>query len=307
MAEDLYQVLGVPRSADQKEIRRAYREKARKFHPDINKDPSAEEKFKRISEANDVLSDPETRAQYDRFGENFRQYAGAPSPSGAGHTDANGRPRRSGWASSPGAGTRNMNWDDLFGDVFVGDMFGGRRASRGVDHTAVLELTLEEAYRGGPRIIRLEDPAGGTREYEINIPAGALDGQRIRIPGAGGPGDSGTSGDLIVTLRVKPDRRYELIGADIEMELPILPWEAALGADVHTQTPAGPITVHVPPGSSSGRRLRLRGQGMPRRTGQPGDLYARLKIVVPKQLNEQQRKLFEQLRDVSRTESRRAS
>jgi curved DNA-binding protein len=302
MAEDLYQVLGVPRSADQKEIRRAYREKARKYHPDVNKDPSAEETFKRISEAHDVLSDPETRAQYDRFGEDFRQYADAASaPSGrtAASSQRSSGARYSGWTG--GAGQQSVNWEDLFGDVF-----GGR--GRGADHTAELVLSVEEAYRGGRRPIRLADPAGGSREYEIDIPAGATDGQRIRIPGAGGAGATeGDDGDLIVTLRVRNSGRYRLTGADIEMDLPIAPWEAALGADVLTDTPGGPLTVHVPAGSSSGRRLRLRGQGMPRRSGTPGDLYARVKIVVPNPLTRKERRLFEELRDESTFEPRKAS
>ncbi len=303
MAEDLYRVLGVSRTADQKEIRRAYREKARKYHPDINKDPSAEEQFKRISEANDVLSDPETRAQYDRFGENFRQYAGAPGATdernAAGRRSSAG-PRYSGWTNFSSNDQYGVSWEDLFGDVFAGG------SGRGSDHSAELELSIEEAYRGGRRTVRVADPLGGSREYEIDIPAGATDGERLRIQGAGGTGTGGT-GDLIVTLRVRDSRRYRLTGANIEMELPISPWEAALGADVLTDAPGGAITVHVPAGSSSGRRLRLRGQGMPRRSGPAGDLYARIKVVVPKQLTRKERILFEQLRDESSFEPRRAS
>lgn len=308
MAEDLYQVLGVPRTADQNEIRRAYREQARKYHPDINKDPSAEERFKRISEAHDVLSDPETRAQYDRFGESFRQYANAPGASSAGRRGtadqrSSGPSGYSGWSNFSAGDAQGVNWEDLFGDVF-----SGRGGGRGADHSAELELTVEEAFRGGRRTIRLADPYGGSREYEINIPAGALDGERLRVSGAGGAGRGDSAdGDLIVTLRVKNTRRYKLHGANIEMELPIAPWEAALGADVATETPAGPITVHVPAGSSSGRRLRLRGQGMPRRSGPAGDLYARIKIVVPKELTRKERILFEQLRDESKFEPRKAS
>ena len=164
MAEDLYSVLGVSRSADQKEIRRAYREKARKFHPDVNKTPGAEDTFKRISEAHDVLSDPETRSQYDRFGENFRQYAAADA------ARSSEQPRRSGgtrytWS---GGGAQSVNWEDLFGGGFGG--FG-----RGADHTAELEITVEEAYRGGRRTVQVASPYGGAQEYTIDIPAGAVD------------------------------------------------------------------------------------------------------------------------------------
>lgn len=295
MAEDLYSALGVSRSADQKEIRRAYREKARKFHPDVNKTPGAEETFKRISEAHDVLSDPETRSQYDRFGENFRQYAAADA------ARSSEQPRRSGgtrytWS---GGGAQSVNWEDLFGGGVGG--FG-----RGADHTAELEITVEEAYRGGRRTVQVASPYGGAQEYTIDIPAGAVDGQRLRIAGAGGAGADGQDGDLLVTLRVKDSKRYRLSGADIETDLPISPWEAALGADVSVPTPGGPVTVHVPPGSSTGRRLRLRGQGMPRR-GQPGDLYARVKVVVPRTLSKKEKELFEQLRNESSFDARRGS
>lgn len=305
MAEDLYQVLGVSRTADQKEIRRAYREKARKYHPDINKDPSAEEHFKRISEANDVLSDPETRARYDQFGEGFREYANATTAGGQRTTSrgpSGGQQRYAGWTDYASAGQRGVDWEDLFGGGFSG------RRGRGADHSGELELTVEEAYRGGRRSIRVADAAGGAQDYDLDIPAGALDGDRIRIPGAGGTGwGQAGPGDLVVTLRVRGDGRYRLSGADIEMDLPISPWEAALGADVRTDAPGGPVTVHVPAGSSSGRRLRLRGQGMRRRSGPAGDLYARIKIVVPQQLSAKERHLFEQLRQESDFEPRKAS
>lgn len=297
MADDLYSALGVSRTADQKEIRRAYREKARKFHPDVNKAPGAEETFKRISEAHDVLSDPETRAQYDRFGENFRQYAAADAAQSAAGPRRGGGGTRYSWGG--GAGAQSVNWEDLFGGGFGG--FG-----RGADHAAELELTVDEAYRGGKRTVQVGSPFGPAQEYVIDIPAGALDGQRLRIPGAGGTGADGQDGDLLVTLRVKDTKRYRLDGADIETDLPISPWEAALGADVKVPTPGGSVTVHVPPGSSTGRRLRLRGQGMPRR-GQPGDLYARVKVVVPRTLTKKEKELFEKLRDESSFDARRGS
>ena len=234
---------------------------ARKYHPDVNRDPGAEAQFKRISEAYHVLSDPESRAQYDRFGADFRQYAraGADASEYAG-TRPGGRTRAGGpggytWSSaSDMGGNVGVDWDSIFGDVFG--------AARGMDATAELELSVEEAFRGGRQTIRLADAAGGQQSYEIEIPPGAVDGQRIRVPGAGSVGrGGGGTGDLIITLRVRSDRRFRIDGANIEMDLPISPWEAALGAQVPARAPGGPVNVRVPAGSSSGRRLRLRVRG----------------------------------------------
>ncbi|MEY9954240.1 DnaJ C-terminal domain-containing protein [Leifsonia sp. EB34] len=316
MADDYYQLLGVSRSADAKEIQRAYRKLARKYHPDVNKQPGAEDTFKQISEAYHVLNDPESRAQYDRFGPDFRRYAGAEreyaSPgaaAGAGAGRAGGRtrarPGASGfsWSSAQagaGPGGASVDWDDLFGDVF-GSM-------RGMDSEAELVLTVEEAFRGGPRTVVLSGPDGDRQTFEVQIPPGALDGQRIRVSGGGRPGrQDGAAGDLVITFRVKPDRRLRLDGNNIEMDLPITPWEAALGANVSTRAPGGPITVRVPPGSSSGRRLRLKGEGMPQPGGKPGDLFARIKIMVPPHPTDRERELFEQLKRESSFDPRSSS
>jgi curved DNA-binding protein len=304
VAEDFYETLGVPPTADEKQIRRAYRDLARKYHPDVNKDPGADERFKRISEAHHVLTDPEQRAQYDRFGPGFRQYAAAGGAAGAPRSGGrqSAPPRYTTWstASTEGADA-GFDWDDLFGDVFGA-------SARGADHSAELQLSVEEAYRGGRRTIRLEDAGGRAQSYDIDIPAGAADGQRVRVSGAGGDGrGDARPGDLVVTLRVRPDRRYRLDGADIEMELPVSPWEAALGGEVRVTAPGGPVTVRVPPGSSSGRRLRLRGQGMPRPGGRNGDLFARVRILVPAGLSERERELFTQLSRESSFDPRRSS
>jgi curved DNA-binding protein len=287
VAEDLYETLGVSRSADAKQIHSAYRKLARKYHPDVNKDPEAENRFKDIAAAYEVLSDPETRSQYDRFGPSFRQYTeergGQRPPSGRRRAG----PEYSTWSTATaGGGVGGIDWDDLFGDVFG--------ATRGADAEAELTLSLEEAFRGGRRTIQLAGPDGGVTSYEVDIPPGAIDGQRIRISGAGSQGRGGV-GDLVITLRVRPGKRFRIDGADIEMDLPLSPWEAALGAEARVRAPSGDvITVTVPPGSSSGRRLRLRGQGMPR-PGRPGDLYARVKIMVPSRLTARERELFERL------------
>jgi curved DNA-binding protein len=314
VADDYYQLLGVPRSADAKEIQRAYRKLAREYHPDVNKKAGAEEKFKQISEAYHVLSDPESRAQYDRFGPEFRQYAaaereyasqarGARGAGGGGRTRARPGPSGFSWSSAQGAagpGGASVDWEDLFGDVF-GSM-------RGMDSQVELELTVEEAFRGGPRTIVLSGPDGDRQTFDIQIPPGVLDGQRVRVAGGGSAGrQDGGAGDLIVTFRVRPDRRLRLDGKDIEMDLPISPWEAALGARVSTRAPGGPITVRVPPGSSSGRRLRLKGQGMPQPGGTPGDLFAKVKVMVPPHLNDRERELFEQLKRESAYDPRSSS
>ncbi|MET0976643.1 MAG: J domain-containing protein [Leifsonia sp.] len=313
MADDYYQLLGVPRSADAKDIQRAYRKLARKFHPDVNKQAGAEDTFKQISEAYQVLTDPESRAQYDRFGPDFRQYAGSEreyatrarggGTGGDGRTRARPGPSGFSWSSAQGAagpGGASVDWDDLFGDVFG--------SSRGMDSAVELELTVEEAFRGGSRTIVVSGPDGSRQTFDIQIPPGVLDGQRMRVAGGGSAGrQDGGAGDLVVTLRVRPDRRLRLDGKNIEMDLPISPWEAALGASVSTRAPGGPITVRVPPGSSSGRRLRLKGQGMPQSSGKPGDLFAKVKIVVPPRLTEEERELFEQLKRASAFNPRTSS
>jgi curved DNA-binding protein len=319
VADDYYQLLGVSRSADSKEIQHAYRALARKYHPDVNKQPRAEDTFKKISEAYHVLADPESRAQYDRFGPEFRRYAdaerdhasqGAGAAGGAGSGARGGGrartwpgPSGSSWSSAQagaGPGGASVDWDDLFGDVF-----GSRR---GMDAEAELELTVEEAFRGGPRTVVLADPDGDRQTFELQIPPGALNGQRVRVSGGGQPGrQDGGSGDLVITLRVKPDRRFRLDGKDIEMDMLIAPWEAVLGASVSTRAPGGPINVRIPPGSSSGRRLRLKGQGMPQPRGKPGDLFAKLKIMVPPHPTSRERELFEQLQRESSFDPRSSS
>ena len=312
MADDYYQLLGVSRSADAKEIQRAYRKLARKYHPDVNKGADAEDKFKQISEAYHVLTDPESRAQYDRFGPEFRKYTSAEREyasqnrgGGGGGGRTRGRPGPSGFSwssaqSAAGPGGASVDWEDLFGDVF-GSM-------RGTDSEAELELTVEEAFRGGPRTIVLSGPDGDRQTFDIQIPPGVLDGQRIRVTGGGSAGrQDGGAGDLVITFRVRPDRRLRLDGKNIEMDLLISPWEAALGASVSTRAPGGPITVRVPPGSSSGRRLRLKGQGMPQPGGKPGDLFAKVKIMVPPHLTDRELALFEQLQHESSYNPRSSS
>jgi curved DNA-binding protein len=301
---DYYDELGVSRDASQDEIRAAYRRLARQNHPDVNKDPGAEDRFRAVSEAYEVLRDPEKRERYDRLGPNWR--AGQ-DVSGASGFEGFGGGRG-------GGGFEDVRVDfggaEDFSDFFEG-LFGGRArgrrgrggpfgagfTARGADHEAVLELSLEEAARGGRRRLSLDG-----RSFEVDIPAGIRDGQRIRLAGEGQQGISGgPSGDLFLRVRVRPDKRFRIDGGDVYTDLPVAPWEAALGAQVEVPTPDGStVQVKVPAGSSSGRKLRLRGQGLG-----GGDLYALVQIHVPKKLSHEERELFERLAEVSDFNPRR--
>jgi curved DNA-binding protein len=288
MARDYYDALGVSRTASTEELQRAYRTLARQYHPDVNHDPGAEERFKEISEAYSVLSDPDTRRRYDRFGPDFRQV-----PEGyEAYADAPRAGRRGSPAGSP-FGVGDIDFDDLFSGLFGSR--GGGGPIPGADQEAELELSVEEAYRGGRRHIILSG-AGEPASFEVTIPPGVTDGQRIRLAGEGGQGSgSGAAGDLYLVARIAPHPRYRVTGRDISVDLPLAPWEAALGSSVPVLTPGGEAKVRVPAGSSTGRRLRLRGEGMPNPRGAPGDLYADVKIMVPRELTPRERELFEAL------------
>ncbi|MGV9255059.1 DnaJ C-terminal domain-containing protein [Streptomyces sp. NPDC003697] len=312
MARDFYEVLGVPRNADKDEIQRAYRKLARKYHPDVNKDPAAEERFKEINDAFSALSDPDQRKRYDRFGEDFRKVpedweervgAGAGAGPGGGYRWSTGGGPRGRYATS-GFGPEGVDIDDLFGSFFGG---AGRMRVPGADQEAELPLTVEEAYRGGRRTVTLAGPSGQPRRYEVDVPPGVTEGQRIRLAGEGGRGSGDApAGDLYLRVHILPHPQFHLVGRDVYVELPVTPWEAALGATVPVPTPSGATAkVHVPAGSSSGRLLRLRGEGMPNPRGANGDLYAEVRIMVPSKLSDQERALFEELAAVSSFDPRR--
>ncbi|HLT10798.1 MAG TPA: DnaJ C-terminal domain-containing protein [Micromonosporaceae bacterium] len=307
MARDYYEVLGVPRQATAEEIQQAFRRLARRYHPDINKSPGAEERFKEINEAYQVLSDPKQRARYDRYGPEFRRVpedyeeqfdwgrAGRAGPRGW----RRGRRTREPFGAEWFYEDSGIDLDDL-----LGGLFGARGPTGpipGADQEAELDLTIEEAYRGGTRHITVDG-----RSFDVNIPAGVVDGQRIRLAGQGGRGrGDAPPGDLYLIVRILPHPRYRLSGRDIYVDLPLTPWEAALGTSVQVPTPAGPTTVRVPGGSSTGRRLRLRGQGMPNPRGPRGDLFAEVRVMVPSAPTNRERELLEELAKVSSYNPRR--
>jgi curved DNA-binding protein len=324
---DYYEILGVPRDASQQDIQRAYRQLARRHHPDVNKEPGAEERFKDITEAYNVLSDPNKRKRYDQFGPQWRQVPEDFDTAGAGFRQragagAGGRGRGGGGPFGGGrvrvdprdfADTGGIDIEDLLGGMFGGRGGGGfggfgggyggggfgRGPVPGADSEAEISLTVEEAYHGGHHRVTLQAPEG-QRTLDVNIPPGVVDGQRIRLAGQGGDGaGGGPPGDLYLVVRIAPHPRYRLDGRDITAPLPVAPWEAALGAKVPVETPGGTVQVSVPAGSSCGRRLRLRGRGLPNPRGRPGDFYAEVRIMVPTSPSPEERELFEQLAKAS--------
>ncbi len=317
---DYYEVLGVAREATPEEIKRAYRKLARKHHPDINKDPDSERRFKEISEANEVLSDPKLRERYDTFGEDFRKIPEDVDPqewmraqqmrARAASQQRQGSRSGSEWEGA-GPGWQSTTWqsdgnDDAYAD-FLSDLFSQQaHASRmrgpvpGADQRSGITLSVEDAFAGGRRSLTLAGPTG-ERTIQVNIPSGVTSGQTIRLPGQGARGSEGApAGDLYLNVTIAPHPRYRLDGRDIEVDLPLTPWEAALGETVAIEGPGGVTKVKVAPGTSSGKRLRLKGRGLPGPGADgAGDLYARVQVVVPEELSEDERHLYEQLADVS--------
>lgn len=280
---DYYEVLGVPRGAKPEEIKRAYRKLARKHHPDTRppaERPKAEEELKQINEAYEVLRDPKKRARYDALGSNWKNGEDFTPPNGAG-------PR-----GGAGYGTHVDFGDmDSFSDFF-NSLFGGtggatrggggrsrvRVQARGADVEAELALRIDEILTGGKRRITL----GEGRALDVEIPKGARDGTLLRLAGQGEPGLGGApAGDLYLHLRIVPDARFRVAGDDLEMDLPLWPWQAVLGATIKLETPDGAVHLKIPALTVSGRRLRLRGRGLPHADGSRSDLYAIVRINVP--------------------------
>ncbi len=279
--KDYYQTLGVARDASQAEIKRAYRRLARKYHPDVSKEPDAEARFKEVNEANEVLHDPEKRAAYDALGNNWRAGQDFRPPPGAGSS--------SGFHFEQGdAGDFSDFFSSIFGRAFQQGGAREARRRRGQDQTIRLAIDLEDAYRGVTRQIRLDVPepdANGqrttrSRTLNVRIPAGVTQGRQIRLAGQGSPGlNEGPAGDLYLEIELNPHRHFTADGRDIQLRLPIAPWEAALGASVTVPTLGGSVTLKIPEGSQSGQRLRLKGRGLPGTP--PGDGIVVLEIVTP--------------------------
>lgn len=301
--KDYYEVMGVPRGATQDEIKRAYRKLARKFHPDVSKEKDAEERFKELQEAYEVLKDPEKRAAYDQLGADWRQgQEFRPPPDwGKGFEFTPGRGAHS---TGPGAGPRaGADFSDFFSELFgKRSPFGGTQgfqsagrggagqgfASAGQDHVARVEIDLEDAYRGGTRTIELRTPeitpdghvTSKPRTLRVSIPAGVVEGQQIRLAGQGSAGiGGGPPGDLYLEVNFRPHPLFKVDGRDVIVQLPVAPWEAALGESVSVPTLGGPVEMKLPAGARTGQRLRLRGRGLPGST--PGDQYVMLSIVLP--------------------------
>ena len=303
---DYYETLGVSRTATEQEIKKAYRKLAQKFHPDVSKDPSAETRFKEINEAYDVLGDPEKRKKYDSLGANWKAGQEFRPPPGWENV-------RFDFRGAPGGAGADFDFGDLGGgfsdffEMFFGGRPGGRsgRASSrrteedfdlgGTDQEAHLTISLEEAYHGARKTIQLQGD-GGPRTYQVRIPPGTMEGSRIRLAGQGGAGRGGNAGDLYLRVHIEPHPVFHHRGHDLERDLPLTPWEAALGAKVQVQTLDGKAKLTIPPGTQSGRRLRLRGHGMPSGKGlERGDLILTVLIVVPVSLSDREKTLFEEL------------
>lgn len=299
---DYYTALGVDRTASGDEIQAAYRTLARAWHPDVNKAPEAEERFKEISEAYDVLSDPELRTKYDAFGENFRQVPDDVDPAAwarAQRRGPQGQRRQSGGDvfvdfGDLGGAPGGPSIEDLFSGMFAqGRQPAGSRP--GPDQQVEIDLSVEDAYRGGKHKISLTG-SSGPRNYTVKIPPGVTDGQRVRLAGQGAPGrNGGAAGDLYLVVRHRPGGRFRAEGRTIVVDLRVSPWEAALGATVPVDTPDGDTKVKIPAGTSSGKTLRLTGMGMPNANGPAGDLHAVVQIVVPGELSPEERALFADL------------
>ncbi len=317
---DYYRILGVDEHADEKAIRQAYRKLARKYHPDVNPgDKAAEERFKDINEANEVLSDPEKRRKYDEMRRYRQQYGRWPDEA----RTAAGAARGAGGFRGGNYEYRTINEEDLndlfggqspfssfFETFFHSDFSPGserrarggpagvraRPATRGQDVEAELEVTLAEAYLGTKRMVELAEPDGTTRRLEITIPAGVDEGARIRLAGQGAAGQAGR-GDLYVRVHLLPDARFTREGANLRTIIEVPLAVAVLGGEAHVPTPDGrSLLLRIPGFTQNGRIFRLRGQGMPQRIGQTdprGDLYAEVKVMLPAHLNDEQRQLFE--------------
>jgi len=299
---DYYALLGVDKTATQDEIKRAYRKLARKYHPDLNKDEDAEEKFKEIGEANEVLSDPEKRAAYDQLGQAYRPGQDfEPPPNWDAGFEFSGRP------ANEGAQAQDFSefFENLFGEAYRESRQAEAKArfhARGQDHHAKIVIGLDDSFHGAKRIIVLKMPELAEdghlilkeRKLEVSIPKGVREGQQIRLKGQGASGlGEGGSGDLYIEVTFEPHEVYRTEGSDLYLDLPVTPWEAALGGKVKVPTPDGVVDLNIPKESRQGRKLRLKGRGLPAKS--PGDLYVSLQVALPPANTAKAKKLYKEM------------
>ncbi|MEY2538394.1 MAG: curved DNA-binding protein [Verrucomicrobiota bacterium] len=307
--KDYYETLGVAKTATEDEIRSAFRKLARKFHPDVAKDKkTAEEKFKQINEAYEVLSDPEKRRKYDQLGANWNQPGGFQPPPGWGEQQPGGGFHRYGGGDGgvefEFGGTGFSDFFEAFfgggrGKSAFGGGFGRRpeEAERGNDVEADIMVPLEEALHGAKRTVSLRRSGSNKVEtYQVKIPVGVREGQRIRLAGQGEAGErGGKSGDLFLRVRLQRHPDFHVEGSNLIHDLKLAPWQAVLGTEVEIRTLEGTIRLKVPPGTQNGQRFRVRGRGLPDSAGTRGDLYVVAQIDVPKKISERERELWREL------------
>ena len=320
--KDYYEILGVSRDASKEEIGKAFKKLARKYHPDLtNNDPESEKKFKEVNEAYEVLKDPDKRKRYDQLGADWQHGQDFEPPPGYENMRFT--------FGGGGPGQAGDDFSDFFSTIF-GDLFGqkggrgfssrgfsqgqgpgfsrgGYFSQKGEDAQTTISLTLEEAYTGGSKNISLQErvmgpdgtPRVSTKNLEVNIPPGVANGSKIRLAGQGNPGvGGGKPGDLFLRIQLKPHHLFGVEDKNIVLDLPLAPWEAALGTKVSVPTLEGRVEMKIPPGTSSGTRLRLRGKGLGRGS-KKGDQLVRVMIKVPKAVSDEEKELFEQLAEQS--------
>jgi len=296
--KDYYSIMDVSREATQDEIKRSYRKLARKYHPDVSDDPQAEERFKEVGEAYEVLKDPEKRVAYDQLGAQWQSGQDFRPPP---DWDQGFEFRDGGYTEADAA-----QFSDFFESLFGAGSHRGRPThrqyrARGEDHHAKVSVDLEDSYTGAQRSVTLRAPELSDdghvllreRTLNVRIPKGIRSGQKIRLAGQGGPGlGDGEAGDLYLQIELNPHGLYRVDGSDIYLDLPVTPWEAALGASVKSPTPSGPVDLRIPPNSNQGSKLRLKGKGIPGK--QAGDMYVVLKVTLPPP-NDDSRAIYEQM------------
>ncbi len=307
--KDYYKIMGIAKDAPQNEIKRAYRKLARKYHPDVSKEKDAEERFKELGEAYEVLKDPEKRTAYDQLGSNWKagQQGFQPPPDWDAGFEFHG--------DSFTGGARSAGFSDFFESLF-GQAGGGFQThsagtghyqARGQDSHAKVFIDLEDAYHGASRGLTLRStvidanghPQLQPRTLNVKIPKGVKAGQNIRLKGQGSPGlGGGQAGDLYLEIEFNPHSIYKVDGADVSLELPIAPWEAALGGKIKVPTPSGIIDLKIPEAISSGKKMRLKGRGIPAKI--PGDFFVTLTVVFPEHLTEKEKSLYQELQQANK-------